>query len=67
LNNFKTLIDTAPDKFKDLKKSLDELTALDYCDKWVIHRRWLQATNVDFKDFPEEILFQEHAERFNFA
>ena len=57
LANFKVLVEAQPGMFPEVESNLEELKALDYCEKWIPVRKWLKANKIEFADFAEEIKF----------
>lgn len=52
------LFEEHPEKFPNFETEMELINALKFARKWKNQRKWLEANNVNFEDFKEEIEFQ---------
>lgn len=52
-------------KAKYYVQQQDEDDAIKFTRKWTDHRKWLKDAKVDFKDFPEEVKYQQLVKSYN--
>ena len=48
-----------PGVFKEFDDELSTTDAIKYCKGWIVYRKWLQANNIKFDEFPEEIEYKK--------
>jgi hypothetical protein len=60
----KILCDRYPLKFEGFREFDRLQEALEFCENWREHRKWLIASKVKFQDFEEEKKFQQYYEEF---